>query len=94
MEFKKCNRCGCFFVAENDVCGKCIPKDETEIIKLRNYFDNNSVVTSLEEISNTTGITVKNLDRHINTDEFKYVSKALEGLGDYNSDFNNLSINL
>ena len=27
MEFKKCARCGCFYMSEDDVCVKCYPKD-------------------------------------------------------------------
>ena len=42
MEFKKCKRCGCFFVSNNDICGKCSPKDEYEITKLKNYFEENN----------------------------------------------------
>ena len=27
MEFKKCARCGNFFLSDNNVCPKCLPKD-------------------------------------------------------------------
>lgn len=90
MEFKKCSRCGCFFVSNNDICSKCSPKDEYEITQLKNYFDENTSASSLEEISNKTGITVKNLDRYMCSDEFKDFSKDIGNSGD----FNNLSINL
>ena len=71
MEFKKCERCGCFFVSNKDICNKCTPKDEFEITKLKHYFESYSIKNSLEEISNNTGITVKNIDRHINSEDFK-----------------------
>ena len=43
MDCKRCKRCGCFFVSNNDVCPKCELKDNNEIVKLRNYLDNNEV---------------------------------------------------
>ena len=38
MNCKKCKRCGCFFVSDNEVCSKCEPKDNIELAKLRNYL--------------------------------------------------------
>ena len=92
-EFKKCKRCGNFFISNKDICGNCISKDELEITKLKNYFELNSDVSSLEEISNYTGITVKNLDRYLTFDEFKNISEELNK-NNKTSNFNNLSINL
>ena len=77
MEFKKCERCGCFFVSNNNTCSKCTPKDEFEITKLKNYFESYKPKNSLEEISNNTGITVKNLDRHMNSEDFKNFTNNL-----------------
>lgn len=92
-EFKKCKRCGSFFVSNNDVCGNCSSKDELEITKLKNYFELNSEASSLEEISNNTGITVKNLDRYMEFDEFKKISKEIN---ENNTlyDFNNISVSM
>lgn len=90
MEFKKCNRCGNFFVSDKDTCYNCSTKDELEITKLKNYFEINSNADSLEEISNNTGITIKNLDRYMNKDEFKKISKNITHL----KEFDNLSTNL
>lgn len=92
-EFKKCERCGNFFVSNNNVCGNCSSKDEFEITKLKNYFELNSEASSLEEISNDTGITVKNLDRYMDFNEFKDVSKEILKNNEP-SDFNNLSVSL
>ena len=65
MEFKKCERCGCFFVTEGDVCQNCMPKDKLDIANLQNYFEQNSDY-SLDSISLDTGISVRNVSRHIN----------------------------
>lgn len=92
MEFKKCKRCGCFFVSNNEVCSKCEPKDNLEMIKLRNYLNDNEV-NSLEEISNTLSIAPANLARHIKADEFKNVYKTLSK-NSSGEGFNNISISL
>lgn len=93
MEFKKCKRCGCFFVSNNDICCKCSPRDEYDISTLKNYLEDNISASSLEEISNSTGITLKNLNRYMQTDEFKDISKPFYKKG-ASDGFNNLSINL
>jgi len=51
MEFKKCVRCGSFFVSEGDVCQNCMPKDRLDIIKFK---------LPIEE-SNRTLIKIKKL---------------------------------
>lgn len=92
MEFNKCKRCGCFFVSNKDVCIKCEPKDNFEIVKLRAYLNNNEAY-SLDEISSNLSITPANLMRHINTDEFKGVCKNLNK-NSSGEGFNNISISL
>ncbi len=63
MEFKKCDRCGCFFISEDNVCCNCKPKDRADTIKLHNFIEENGSAYSIEEISASTGITIKNLSR-------------------------------
>ncbi len=69
MEFKKCSRCGCFYVSGNEVCCNCQPKDNLEIAKLNNYIEKYGNNYSLDELSVGTGISVKNLNRYINNNE-------------------------
>lgn len=69
MELKKCNRCGCFYISENAVCSNCEPKDNLEISKLNNYIENNGTNYSLDELSVSTGVSLKNLNRFINNKE-------------------------
>lgn len=66
MELKKCNRCGCFYVSENEVCNNCLPKDNLEIAKLNNYIEQNGNEYSLDDLSVSTGISARNLNRYIN----------------------------
>lgn len=92
MNCKKCKRCGCFFVSDNEVCSKCEPKDNIELAKLRNYLNSNTVV-SLEELSNNVGITPANLNRFITSEEFTGVYKQL-AKNTSDEGFNNISISL
>ena len=65
MEFKRCTRCGGFYISEGDVCSNCITKDNLELGTFRNYVQENGLSNSLEHLSNQTGISVKNLSRFI-----------------------------
>lgn len=68
MEFKKCARCGCFFLSDAEVCPKCLPKDRCEISKLTNYItDNNITEDSITNLSVNTGISQKNINRYLNS---------------------------
>lgn len=69
MDFKKCARCGSFFLTDNDVCPKCLPKDRSDISKLTNYItDNNITNSTISSLSANTGITLKNINRYLNSD--------------------------
>ena len=68
MEFKKCARCGSFFLLDHEVCPKCLPKDRCDISKLTNYINDNNIKTStIVDLSQNTGITLKNINRYINS---------------------------
>lgn len=72
MEFKRCERCGCFFISEDNVCYNCIAKDKADTAKLQNYIEEHGTIGSIEDISAGTGITIKNLNRFgeiVQTDE-------------------------
>ena len=70
MEFKKCERCGCFFASEDAVCVNCLSKDKLEMSKLKDYFNKENYSNSISAISIDTGITVRNLNRYLAGDEF------------------------
>ena len=70
MQFSKCSRCGCFFVASGDVCPNCQPKDTCEINKLKNFLEDSPMNSSIQEIYMSTGITEKNLHRFFSYDDF------------------------
>lgn len=90
MEFKKCERCGCFFTTSDNVCQNCMPRDNFELSKLRNYFDENANSNSIQDISVNTGISVKNLNRYLCENEFSEISNQLN----FNIEQGNMSINL
>jgi len=70
MEFKKCARCGCFFVSNNDVCCKCEVKDSADIIKLNTFMDDSNDISSINDISISTGISLSNINRFIDEKKF------------------------
>lgn len=77
MDFKKCERCGCFYLSENNVCENCMPKDTFEQAKLKNYFDGENYANSIDSIAVATGISVKNLNRYLENEEFSEISSKL-----------------
>jgi uncharacterized OB-fold protein len=77
MEFKKCERCGCFFLSANNVCEKCSSKDTFELSKLRNYLNGEVSANSIDSLSIDTGISVKNLNRYLEGEEFSTISEKL-----------------
>lgn len=65
MEFKKCSRCGNFYVSDGIVCPKCTPKDDFEFSTFKSYIAENGSNQSVDTISGATGISVKNLNRFL-----------------------------
>ena len=65
MEFKKCSRCGNFYVSNGIVCPKCTPKDDFEFSTFKSYIAENGLNNSVDAISGATGISVKNLNRFL-----------------------------
>ena len=65
MEFKRCNRCGNFFVSGNDICYECEIKDKADIAKLNNILINTSGITSVNELSANSGVNPSNINRFI-----------------------------
>ncbi|MBR2743696.1 MAG: hypothetical protein IKE01_00150 [Clostridia bacterium] len=72
MNFNKCERCGCFFVSDGNVCPSCAPKDNYEMSKLNNYFIENKQPITVNDLSYATGISKKNLTRFISGKNFNY----------------------
>ncbi len=70
MQFKKCSRCGCFFVNNGDVCPNCEPKDIFEMGKLKSFLEDSNSNYSMESISFDTGISEKNLSRYFTKETF------------------------
>ena len=68
MEFKKCLRCGSFFLSSTEICPKCLPKDESEIAKINDYINENNILScSRTNLSVNTGVSLKNINRFIDT---------------------------
>lgn len=83
MELKKCVRCGKFFASDVDVCHECEKKDVADLSKLKGFFEDGYVAgVSKLEISASTGISAKNLNRYLEYEEFNgiYIAEDAGGL--------------
>lgn len=80
MEFNRCTRCGNFYVSEGNVCPKCSTKDGFEFSKFSAYIKENGLDSSLDTISGETGISLKNLNRFLEYDEFKTLQSELKNI--------------
>ena len=58
-----------FILLGDDVCPNCQTKDESEIYELKNFLSENPI-SSLESLSSHTGISVTNLNRHLQHEDF------------------------
>lgn len=90
MEFNKCSRCGSFYISEGAVCPKCCGKDGFEFSTFKNYVEENGFENSLDTIANETGISVKNLNRFLEYNEFEAFKKQNK----QNNGFENRNITL
>lgn len=85
MEFNKCSRCGSFYIAQGPVCPKCSSKDGFEFSTFINYIQENGLENSLDTISGQTGISVKNLNRFLNYEDFQPYKSEINNIGKYNN---------
>ena len=75
MDFKKCNRCGSFYVSDGYVCPRCSAKDNREFSTFRNYIQENGLGDNLDIGSNETGISLKNINRFLEYPEMDNLNK-------------------
>lgn len=73
MEFRKCVRCGSFFVTDGEICQNCMPKDRLERLKFEDYIENNSG-NSVDVISINTGISTRNVNRYLNQNNVQNIN--------------------
>ena len=50
MEFRKCERCGCFFASNDNVCYNCLTKDRFEMSKFKTFIEENNINTNTDII--------------------------------------------
>ena len=74
MELKRCARCGKFYASDVEVCQECEKKDLEDLNKLKGFFEDNYVSgISKIEISTSTGISTRNLNRYLGYEEFSEI---------------------
>lgn len=84
MEFKKCTRCGNFYVTEGNVCPRCVAKDNMEFATFKTYIKENWLIGSIDTISGKTGISEKNINRFLTYNEIKEDITPINGNGKIN----------
>lgn len=72
MEFKKCERCGCFYTTSDSICPKCQPKENFEMNIVKNFLKTHNEI-STQSISNATGISTKTINRFLKSDELSSI---------------------
>ena len=77
MEFKKCVRCGCFFMSDNSVCCNCETKDKFDIAKLNSIIGENYSINSIEDLSTLSGINTNNINRYINDNKISNIDNTI-----------------
>jgi len=75
MNFKKCPRCGSFFLSDEPICYNCVPKDKFEMSQLIEYFESNDFSGDINALSTNTGISEKNLNRYLDSDIITNLNK-------------------
>lgn len=79
MNFNKCSRCGCFFMSDSSVCPNCETKDNYEMSELKTFLEENTAQINIDNLSVSTGISVKNLNRFLAKEQFAdYISQIQE----------------
>lgn len=73
MNFRKCERCGSFFVTGGDVCQNCMPKDRLDIMSFQDYIERTSD-SSADSISINTGISLKNVNRYLSQSDISNIT--------------------
>ena len=79
MEFKKCDRCGCFFASNDNVCHNCLTKERFEMSKFKTFIEENNIcdINSLNELSIETGLSGKTLNRFLSQDDFSNIASQI-----------------
>ncbi len=79
MEVVRCSRCGAFYTNGGYVCPKCSDKDNFELSTFKNFIEENGVnVNSLNQVSISTGISEKNLNRFLGYDGLEGYKKLFK----------------
>ncbi len=79
MEVTRCSRCGAFYTNGGYVCSKCTNKDNFELSTFKNFVEENGMeLNSLNQVSASTGISEKNLNRFLDYDGLEGYKKLFK----------------
>ena len=79
MDVTRCSRCGAFYTNGGYVCSKCTNKDNFELSTFKNFVEENGMeLNSLNQVSASTGISEKNLNRFLDYDGLEGYKKLFK----------------
>lgn len=78
MNFNKCSRCGCFFMSDSNICPNCQPKEQYEMNQLKDFLEEHTSQINIDNLSDSTGISVKNLNRFLAQEQFADFSNQIQ----------------
>lgn len=78
MNFNKCSRCGCFFMSDSNICPNCQPKEQYEMNQLKDFLEEHTSQINIDDLSGSTGISVKNLNRFLAQEQFADFSNQIQ----------------
>lgn len=76
MKFNKCVRCGSFFASSDNICPNCKHKDQVDMLSIRDYLANNELPQNIEMLSSQSGVSVKNINRYLQSKEFSDIKDS------------------
>lgn len=79
MELNKCAKCGKLFPSSEDLCTNCLSQDLIDLEIVRKFILDNSSVNTIDEISNKTNVSKKDILRYIDKGRFD----DIEHLGNF-----------
>lgn len=79
MEFKRCERCGNFFVSSDSVCHNCLAKEKFEMTQFKNFIEENNIsdINTVNDLSIQTGISARNINRFLGYEDFSDIAGQL-----------------
>ncbi len=78
MKLNQCVRCGSFFTTEDAVCPNCKNQDKADMDSVKKYIANTQMPISVEAMAYDTSVSVKNINRYLQSEDFSDIKISLD----------------